>query len=142
MEWRRVHELRPRVSTSAGQSLVTVALGVSVSESLADGSIVALGAFMDLAWAAHAEKALLEVHERQLWFCQQRIVKNLMGDSTYGFPSGPRTTPGGNPFVPGASAVACASVCGPLDCAAISKIFYVATGRHAFSYSSRENWAE
>lgn len=63
IEWRSVHEFRPRVSTSAGQSSMTVAVGVRV----VDACVVAFGAFIDLAWAAHAEKALLEVHERQLY---------------------------------------------------------------------------
>lgn len=31
------------------------------------GVVVALGALMAFAWAAHAEKALLELQDRQLW---------------------------------------------------------------------------
>lgn len=62
MEWRSVHEFRPRVSTSAGQSSTAMAVGVRV----VDACAVAFGAFKDLAWAAHAEKALLEVQDRQL----------------------------------------------------------------------------
>lgn len=60
MEWSSVHEFRPRVSTSAGQSVAAAG---------ADGVVLvfALGtALMDFAWAAHAEKALLEVQDRHL----------------------------------------------------------------------------
>lgn len=118
MEWRSVHELRPRVSTSAGQSAVAEAMGARVADGVAD----AFGAFMVLAWAAHAEKALLEVHERQLCgsVSRKRFVFGGGGRiSTYGFPSGPRTTPGGKRFVPGAGAVASVSICVSLACSAI-----------------------
>lgn len=61
MEWRSVQELRPRVSTSAGQSSAVIVSSGAV------GFDAAVGVFIVLAWAAHAEKALLEVHERQLY---------------------------------------------------------------------------
>lgn len=51
MEWRRVQVLRPRVSTSAGQSLAGFACCA-----LSD----------DLAWDAQAAKAAPDVQERQL----------------------------------------------------------------------------
>lgn len=63
MEWRRVQVLRPRVSTSAGQSFVA---GASAGEDDA-GSETAAGAFIDFAWDAHAEKAILEEQDRHLW---------------------------------------------------------------------------
>lgn len=69
MEWRRVHVLRPRASTSAGQSVVVVVVVVVVAvEEVVDKGFDAVepGAFMDLAWEAQAEKALLELQERQL----------------------------------------------------------------------------
>lgn len=58
MEWSSVHEFRPRVSTSAGQSAVAAAGVVFV---FAPGA-----ALMDFACAAQAEKALLEVQDRHL----------------------------------------------------------------------------
>jgi hypothetical protein len=61
IEWRSVHELRPRVSTSAGQSSTLIVEGAAV----AVGAV--LGAFIDLAWTAQAEKAVLELHDRQLF---------------------------------------------------------------------------
>jgi hypothetical protein len=53
MEWRSVQELRPRVSTSAGQSFGGAA---RVEAARCDLEI-------DLLWAAHAEN---EVQDRQL----------------------------------------------------------------------------
>lgn len=58
--------------------------------------------------------------------------ERALGNPTYGFPSGPRTTPGGKGFVPGAGAVASVSTCGSLDCSTILEDHWVAIGKCAF----------
>lgn len=85
---------RPRVSTSAGQSVGGAVVTGLVLD--ADG-VVAVGAFMDLA---RAEKAVLLEQARQLQrgvsCCRDQAMSSR--GSTYGLPSGPRTTPGGKGF--------------------------------------------
>lgn len=63
MEWSSVHELQPRVSTSAGQSVA--AAGVDVARVV----VVLEGFLIAFAWAAQVENALLEVQDRQLRGC-------------------------------------------------------------------------
>lgn len=99
--------LRPRVSTSAGQSVAGAVVTVLVLD------VVEAGVFKDLACAAKAEKAVLLEQARQLStgvsYCAHQI---LIPDATYGLPSGPRTTPGGSGFAaPVATAVAWPFAC-------------------------------
>lgn len=64
-----------------------------------------------------------------------REMRGRAAHQTYGFPSGPRTTPGGRGFgveeavVPGAAAAALLSVCGSRGSSAILKlVLHVSTG--------------
>lgn len=58
--------LRPRVSTSAGQSFVAGAGGDGNSDGEAVLPLL-VGVFIDFAWDAHAEKAILEEQDRHLY---------------------------------------------------------------------------
>src|SRR5690242_16296695 len=101
IEWSSVHVLRPRASTSGGQSL---GCGGGAAEALRE----------DLVCAAHEAK---EVHERQLEGEEERLVRcedeglsvSVRRSETYGLPSLPRTTPFGN-FFGGSVVVAPAGV--------------------------------
>lgn len=109
MEWRSVQELRPRASTSGGQSEAGATMGaVAVLEVLVSARAI------DIQEAT-------EVQERQLgwwqvsdWHCMYigelaKFVSSKKGNKygTYGFPSGPSTTPFGS-FVGGVSVSLCA----------------------------------
>jgi len=105
MECRSVQVLRPRVSTSAGQSLA---------------GLECFAFSVDLAWDVHAEKAAPDVQERQLR--NSRLEQWADGSSldevrkeAHGLPSFPSTTPcgcfcDGSVVVPPTAAGAAAAV--------------------------------